>query len=273
MTGVEQVVEQGDARLDDYRRLNDQRFRRRFEGNTTFVAEGFVAVDRLVESGHEVRSVLLAPSRLDRFTHLQVMEANGIPVYVAERDVIADVVGFDLHRGVLASAARRPHPPVDDVVDSAARLAVLEGLNDAENLGAIARAARAFGFDAMVIDPSCTDPYSRRTVRVSMGEVLMLPIARASESAWRSLPATLRSSGVTTWAMTPAPDADDLWSLEAPDRLAVWLGAEGPGLTAATLSAADRRVRIPIRDDVDSLNVGQAAAVTFAAVTRTPDRR
>ena len=269
MTGVEHVVDPDDSRLDDYRRLNDRRFRRRFEGDTTFVAEGFVAVDRLVESGHEVRSVLLAPSRLDRFTHLEVMAASGVPVYVSERDVIADLVGFDLHRGVLASAVRRPHPSVDDVVGSAARLAVLEGLNDAENLGAIARAARAFGFDAIVIDPSCTDPYSRRTVRVSMGEVLMIPIARASESSWRGLAALLGSSGVTSWAMTPATDADDLWSLAVPDRLAVWLGAEGPGLTAATLGAADRLVRIPIRADVDSLNVGQAAAVTFAAVTRS----
>lgn len=267
MTGVEYVVEPGDPRLDDYRQLNDQRFRRRFEGDAMFITEGYVAVDRLVESGHAVRSVLLAPSRLERFTHLDEFAASHVPVYVAERQVIAEVVGFDLHRGVIASAGRRPHPTVEVVVSSARRLAVLEGLNDAENLGAVARAARAFGFDAIVIDPSCTDPYSRRTVRVSMGEVLMLPIARASEAAWRALPALLRSSGVTTWAMTPAPDAEDLWSLEVPDRLAVWLGAEGPGLTAATLSAADRRVRIPIRVDVDSLNVGQAAAVTFARVT------
>jgi len=269
VTGVEQVVDPGDPRLDDYRRLNDQRFRRRFEGDATFIAEGYVAVDRLVESGHPVRSVLLAASRLDRFVHLDALAAAGVPVHVAAPELIAEVVGFDLHRGVLASAERRPHPPVEEVADSAGRLVVLEGLNDAENLGAIARAARAFGFDAMVIDPSCTDPYSRRTVRVSMGEVLLLPIARASEAQWRSLAALLRSRGVTTWAMTPAPDAEDLWRLDVPDRLAVLLGAEGPGLTEATLSAADRRVRIPIRGDVDSLNVGQAAAVTFAAVTRT----
>ena len=96
MTGVEHVVDPDDSRLDDYRRLNDQRFRRRFEGDTTFVAEGFVAVDRLVESGHEVQSVLLAPSRLDRFTHLEVMAASGVPVYVSERDVIADLVGLSL---------------------------------------------------------------------------------------------------------------------------------------------------------------------------------
>lgn len=265
---AEEVVDPADRRLDDYRRLNDQRFRRRFEGDTIFVAEGFVAIDRLVESGHEIRSVLLATSRLDRFAHAATLADADVPVYVADRQVIADVVGFDLHRGVLAAAVRRPHPSVDDVARTARRLAVLEGLNDAENLGAVARAARAFGVDGIVVDPTCTDPYSRRTVRVSMGEVLLLPVARASADEWPDLPSTLRASGMATWAMTPAADADELWAVAVPDRLAVWLGAEGPGLTAAVLSAVDRRVRIPIRGDVDSLNVGQAAAVTFATVTR-----
>ena len=141
-------------------------------------------------------------------------------------------------------------------------------MNDAENLGAIARAARAFGIDAMIIDPTCTDPYSRRTVRVSMGEVLTLPIARAGAGDWPHIAELLRSAGLETWAMTPSPVADDLWTLDPPPRLAAFLGAEGPGLGDATLAGADRRVRIPIRADVDSLNVGQAAAVTFAAITR-----
>lgn len=269
MTDVEPVVDPDDPRLDDYRRLNDQRFRRRFEGDATFITEGFVAIDRLMESRHQVRSVLLSPSRLERFGHLDVLADAGVPVYVADHAVIASVVGFDLHRGVVASAMRRPLPSVESVTTTARRVAVLEGLNDFENLGAIARAARAFGVDAMVIDATCTDPYSRRTVRVSMGEVLLLPIARASVAQWRELPATLRAAGTTSWAMTPEPTADDVWALDAPDRLAVWFGAEGPGLTHATMAALDRRVRIPLRADVDSLNVGQAAAVTFAAVTRS----
>ena len=143
---------------------------------------------------------------------------------------------------------------------------MLEGLNDKENLGAIARAARAFGIDGLLIDPTCTDPYSRRTVRVSMGEVLTLPIARVD--AWSTVTEQLTAAGFESWAMTPAPDSVDLWSVDVPERLAVCLGAEGPGLTRGLLAAADRRVRIPIEPSVDSLNVAQAAAVTFAAITR-----
>jgi tRNA G18 (ribose-2'-O)-methylase SpoU len=119
-----------------------------------------------------------------------------------------------------------------------------------------------------VIDATCTDPYSRRTVRVSMGEVLTLPIARASADDWADLGDRLRARGFESWAMTPSADAQDLWSVDVPARLAVMLGAEGPGLSRTTLEVADRRVRIPIAATVDSLNVAQAAAVTFAAITR-----
>ena len=256
-----------DELLADYRSLNDQGFRRRYEGDEVFIAEGYVAIDRLIESGHRVRSVLLAPSRVDRFAaNAATLEQHGVPVYVAEREVIAEVVGFDLHRGVIACAERRPHPSLDDLLATARRIAVLEGLNDAENLGAIARAARAFGIDGLLIDPTCTDPYSRRTVRVSMGEVLGLPIVRVDR--WTTVTERLRDAGLETWAMTPAPEADGLWSVPVPDRLAVCLGAEGPGLAPALLVGADRRVRIPIAATVDSLNVAQAAAVTFAALTR-----
>lgn len=261
---VEVVTDPADARLDDYRRLDDQRFRRRFEGDELFVAEGLVALARLFESDHEVRSVLLAPSRVERFRELAA--DPGVAVLVAEPDVIAAVVGFDLHRGVLACACRRPAPTVAEVVDGARRLVVLEGLNDAENVGVISRAARAFGMDGVVIDPTCTDPYSRRTVRVSMGEILRLPVARAT--GWPAELAAVRAAGFETWAMTPAAGADDLWSVPIPERVAVLLGAEGPGLSDAALRAADRRVRIPIAADVDSLNVGHAAAITFAALAR-----
>jgi tRNA G18 (ribose-2'-O)-methylase SpoU len=157
---------------------------------------------------------------------------------------------------------------VADLVSTARRLAVLEGLNDNENLGAIARAAKAFGIDGLLLDPTCTDPYSRRTVRVSMGEVLTLPIARATAGDWPAALAGVGAAGFERWAMTPAADAENLWDLEVPDRVAVLLGAEGPGLTRAALAEADRCVRIPIRAEVDSLNVGQAAAVTFSALTR-----
>lgn len=264
------VDDPADHRLDDYRSLNDQAFRRRYEGNELFVAEGYVAIDRLIESEHVIRSVLLAPSRVERFgAHLATLAARGVDVFVADRSVIADVVGFDLHRGVVACAQRRPPLSTGELIEGAGRIAVLEGLNDNENLGAIARAARAFRIDGLLIDPTCTDPYSRRTVRVSMGEVLTLPIARAARDVWPAVLGDLRSAGFDVWAMTPAAAAENLWSVEIPDRVAVLFGAEGPGLTRQALAGADRQVRIPISADVDSLNVGQAAAVTFAAVTRS----
>ena len=257
-----------DPRFDDYRRLNDQVFRRTYEGDEIFIAEGYVAVDRAIESGHPVRSVLLAPSRVERFAHAELLAARGVPVYVAERLVIGEVVGFDLHRGVVAAAERRPPTPIGSLLADARRVAVLEGLNDNENLGAIARAARAFGIDGLLLDPTCTDPYSRRTVRVSMGEVLSLPIARAPDETWPDVITDVATAGLDVWAMTPAHDADDLWTLEVPERVAVMFGAEGPGLSRRALERAPRRVRIPISPTVDSLNVGHAAAVTFAALSR-----
>lgn len=271
--GADPVTTVEDPRLDDYRALNDQAFRRSFEGDELFIAEGFVAVERLIESGHEIRSVLLAPSRVDRFEHRIVeLTTRGTPVHVAAREVIAGAVGFDMHRGVVAAATRRPAATLEAVAATATRLAMLEGLNDAENLGAIARAARALGIDALVLDPTCTDPYSRRSIRVSMGEILMLPVVRVDAVGWPDVFGSLDTVGFESWAMTPATDADDIWQLTPPPRLAVVLGAEGPGLARRSLAAATRRVRIPVSEGVDSLNVGHAAAVAFAAIGR-PDHQ
>lgn len=264
------IDDPADARLDDYRALHDQASRRAVEGDAFFVAEGYVALDRVIDSGHSLRSVLAAPSRVPRLLEAHPELGDGdVPLYVVERPQLADVVGFDLHRGVVATADRRPLVDVATLAAGGARLlAVLEGLNDAENVGVIARAARALGVDAMVLDPTCTDPYTRRTVRVSMGEVLHLPIARATD--WPADLDVLHRNGFETWALTPAADADDIWlaTADPADRVALLLGAEGPGLSAAALAAATRRVRIPIQPAVDSLNVGHAAAIAFAATTR-----
>ena len=146
---------------------------------------------------------------------------------------------------------------------------MLEGLNDPENLGAIARSARAFGIDALVLDPTCIDPYYRRTVRVSMGEILFLPVARATN--WQAALETIRDAGFDMWALTPRPDATDLWTLPVPDRLALLLGAEGPGLSRCRDGRRPRpRSGSRSRPDVDSLNVAAAAAVAFAAIGREP---
>jgi tRNA G18 (ribose-2'-O)-methylase SpoU len=258
------IDDPSDPRLADYVELADPTARRRRERDELFVVEGVTAIERLLGSGHRVRSVLVTPQAHARFAGR--LDRLDVPVYVAPKAVLAATVGFNLHRGAVASAERRPLPSIADAIRTARRVAVLEGLNDAENLGAIARSARALGFDAVVLDPTCIDPYYRRTVRVSMGEVLHLPVARAA--AWPADLAALRTSGFETWALTPDPAATSIWEVPIPPRVAVLLGAEGPGLSAAALATADRQVRIPIGGSVDSLNVGHAAAIAFAALTR-----
>jgi tRNA G18 (ribose-2'-O)-methylase SpoU len=194
-----------------------------------------------------------------------------VPAYEADKWLLSEIIGFRLTRGVLASADRRPPTGLDELLtgpDPAAprRLAVLEALNDAENLGSIARSAVALGVDGLLLDPRCADPLYRRSVRVSMGHVLALPFAVLAD--WPGALDRLHDAGYLTVALTPAADAVDLGSIDprAHPRTAVLLGAEGPGLTAEAQQAAATRARIPMRAGVDSLGVAAAAAVAFATV-------
>lgn len=263
---AERIDDASDSRLVDYRELRSIAARRTIEGDEFFIAEGPVAIERLVTSGHRVRSVVVSERKYERLRHL--LDPLGAPTYIVARDVLHDIVGFDLHRGAIAAADRRPLPTLAELAGDARRLAVLEGLNDPENLGAIARSARAFGIDGLVLDPTCIDPYTRRTVRVSMGEILFLPCCRVAADDWPDALSMLHTASFATWALTPAVDGADIWNLAVPDRLALVLGAEGPGLTRRTMTAASHRVRLPIEPDVDSLNVGAAAAVAFAVAAR-----
>jgi tRNA G18 (ribose-2'-O)-methylase SpoU len=258
------ITDPDDPRLVDYVDLADPAARRRRERDQLFVAEGLLAVRRLLGSAHRVRSILVTPKQRDRVAALP--GADDVTILVADEDVVARTVGFNFHRGVVAAAERLALPSVADVLARSRRIVVLEGLNDPENLGLVARSARAFGLDALLLDPTCIDPYYRRTVRVSMGEVLLLDVARFD--TWPHALEMVHQAGFETWAMTPASEAASIWDTAVPERLAVVLGAEGPGLSQATLDGATRRVRIPISSDVDSLNVSHAAAITFAIVTR-----
>ena len=264
-----------DAVLADYANLTDPAARRHIEADEFFVCEGPQALDRLIASGHMIRSVLLADTKADRvLAELTYPLPATTQVLRVTRDEMRAICGFDLHRGVIAAANRHPARSLNELIDAlpvdGARLVIAEGLNDPENLGAVARSARAFGIDGLVVDPTCIDPYTRRTVRVSMGEILHLPHHRATD--WPHTLDALHAAGWATWALTPAhhgAPADNIWELPIPDRLALVIGAEGPGLAPATIDACTRAVRIPIADDVDSLNVAAAAAVAFAA---TADR-
>jgi len=263
----ERIDDIDDPRLADYRQLKDAVARRRIEGDQLFVAEGPVAIDRMIASGHPIRSVLVLDRKYDRMAEL--LAGVAAPIFVVDDAVLLGVAGFDLHRGAIAAGQRRTPESLDAIATTTKRVAVLEGLNDPENLGAVARSARALGVDALVLDPTCIDPYTRRTVRVSMGEILMLRWCRAADHAWPDdVFDVLHASGFETWAMTPAADSDSIWQLAPPERLAVVLGAEGSGLSHQALDAAIHRVRLPIDPDVDSLNVAAAAAVTFAVVGR-----
>jgi tRNA G18 (ribose-2'-O)-methylase SpoU len=256
-----------DPRLEDYRDLIDIPGRRKLEGDEFFICEGPVAIERLFASGHRIRSALVLEEKAPRLQQLFAEYGTSAPLYTCDRNVMLAVTGFDLHRGVIAAADRKPIPKGTarhNVLAGLDKIAVLEGLNDPENLGAIARSAHALGIQALVLDERCIDPYTRRSVRVSMGEVLHLPTMRFDS------PDDLRNllRDWTVWALTPHPLADNIWTLDVPKRLALMLGEEGPGLHEATMAVANQRVRIPLNDNVDSLNVGNAAAAAFAIVSR-----
>ena len=251
------IDDPSDPRLDDFRNLMDADVRPDRRG--LVIAEGVNVVERLARSPYPVRAVIGVP---DRIAGLRpTLEPLDVPVYSVDKWTLSAVVGFRVTRGVLASADRPPAVGSAALLTRSRRIAVLEGLNDFENLGALFRNAAAFGLDAVLLDPRCADPLYRRSVRVSMGHVLTVPFA-VLDGAWPASLAALRD--FTVLAMTPDPSATPLREVGVPERWTVLLGAEGPGLSAEAMAAADLRVRIPMAEGVDSLNVATAAAVAFA---------
>lgn len=242
-----------DPRLFDFVELRDGR-----SPEGAFIVEGLSPLAELVRSRYPARAVLVSHSKLPRVAPL--LDGVDAPLYVGDMSLLRATVGFNLHRGVVASAQRLPEPDPLSLLAGARRVALLENLNDVENLGNLFRSARAFGVDAVLLDPQTADPLYRRCVRVSMGHVLHVPFARFTH--WPEALDDVRSAGLTVAALTPAPDAADIDDLRA-ERIAWLLGAEGPGLTEEAMAHADVRVRIPIAPEVDSLNVGTAAAIAF----------
>ncbi len=259
-----------DERIADFVRLKDPDLRRERASSNgvagrSFIAEGSKVIRSLLASRYPVRALLLTPLRWEGLRDaLETVEA---PVYVASQEIVNQVSGFPLHRGALASADRLPLPSLGDVCAGARLVVATEGVNDHENLGALFRSAAAFGVDAMVLDPTSCDPLYRRCVRVSMGHALHVPFTR--------LPAgpagieALQALGFEVLALTPAVDATDVRRLGPTERpRAVLLGAEGPGLSATALAAADVRVRIPMVAGIDSLNVTTAGAIVLHELAR-----
>jgi tRNA G18 (ribose-2'-O)-methylase SpoU len=259
------VDDPGDPRVDDYRDLTiADRRPDRPGGRGLVIAEGVVVVRRLIDSPYTVRSLLGVPRRIDELA--DDLAGLPVPAYTTDAATMAAVVGFHLNRGVLAVADRAAPPDLPALLRAARMVAVLEGVGDHENLGALFRNAAALGVDAVLLGPRCSDPLYRRSVRVSMGHVLRVPFAPL-HGPWPASLDVLRAAGLRIVALTPAPDAIPLGSAGlGGERVALLLGAEGPGLTAAAMAAADVRVRIPMASGVDSLNVATAAAVAFYAL-------
>jgi len=284
-----EVDDPDDPRLDLYRDLNDPAGRTRLAADqSVFVVEGRLAVDRLLVSEYTVCSLLVDDHQLIAAHDLvAATRARGAPVFVGSRAVVAGTVGFALHRGVVA-VAKRPSPadPGRLLADAARTrapggapplVAILEGLNDHENIGALFRNAAAFGVRGVLLDPTCADPLYRRSIRVSVGHVLHMPFARLVQ--WPTGLHQVRAAGFVVAALAPRPAAPSgvpavgLADLKAsmsgsdhPLGVALLLGAEGPGLTDTALAASDVVVPIPMADTVDSLNVATAAAVAFHAL-------
>lgn len=257
------IEDSADPRIDDFRDLNSVDRRPDLpSGKGLVIAEGVLVVQRMLTSRFVPRALLGTDRRLGELA--EDLTGASVPFYRASTEVMADAVGFHLNRGVLASASRPPELTVAQVISGARTVVVLEGVNDHENLGSIFRNAAGLAVDAVVFGAGCADPLYRRAVRVSMGHALLVPFARAQ--SWPADLKLLQDNGFRMLAMTPDAAAATLPEV-MPDlqteRVAILVGAEGPGLTEHTMRASDARVRIPMSRGTDSLNVATAAALAF----------
>jgi tRNA G18 (ribose-2'-O)-methylase SpoU len=274
VAGPIEVRDPADPRLADYVSLTDSALRLSMESRDgVFVAEGEKVIRRALAAGFAARSLLVTASRLARLGSL-AQDCAG-PVYVVADDVARALTGYQVHRGALASMARRELPAAAGLLAGARRVVVLEDLVDHGNVGAIFRCAAAFGTDAVILSPRCADPLYRRAVKVSMGAVFAIPYARMPD--WYGGLAQLRAAGFRLLALTPDQSATPIGAALGPgsrpgERVALLLGTEGDGLSSHWRRVADQSVCIPMAPHamaagVDSLNVVAAAAIACHALT------
>ena len=269
MPNIIEITDFHAPELDPYARLTQNQLRNRLEPEKgIFIAESPKVIDRALDAGYKPVSLLMERKQITGPAAGILSRCGDAPVYTADREMLAELTGFELTRGVLC-AFRRPAPrPVEELCKNARRVAVLEGIVDSTNVGAIFRSAAALNMDAVLINPSCCDPLCRRAVRVSMGTVFQVPWAQLGETPadWPGQGlARLRAMGFKTAAMAlsdrSVPIDDE--ALAAEPKLAIVLGTEGDGLAHATIAACDYTVKIPMSHGVDSLNVAAASAVAF----------
>ena len=269
MPVIHEITDLTAPELDIYARLTQAQLRNRLEPEKgVFIAESPKVISRALDAGYEPVSLLMERRQITGPAAEILTRCGDAPVYTADRELLAGLTGFELTRGVLC-AFRRPAPrSAEELCKEARRVAVLEGIVDSTNVGAIFRSAAALNMDAVLINPSCCDPLCRRAVRVSMGTVFQVPWAQLGETPadWPGQGlARLRAMGFKTAAMAlsdrSVPIDDE--ALAAEPKLAIVLGTEGDGLAHATIAACDYTVKIPMSHGVDSLNVAAASAVAF----------
>lgn len=269
MPNIIEITDFHAPELDPYARLTQNQLRNRLEPEKgIFIAESPKVIDRALDAGYKPVSLLMERKQITGPAAGILSRCGDAPVYTADREILAELTGFELTRGVLC-AFHRPAPrPVEELCKNARRVAVLEGIVDSTNVGAIFRSAAALNMDAVLINPSCCDPLCRRAVRVSMGTVFQVPWGQLGETPadWTEKGMDiLHSLGFKTAAMALSDRSvsiDDEQLAKEP-KLAIVLGTEGDGLAADTIASCDYTVKIPMSHGVDSLNVAAASAVAF----------
>lgn len=269
MPNIIEITDFHAPELDPYARLTQNQLRNRLEPEKgIFIAESPKVIDRALDAGYKPVSLLMERKQITGPAAGILSRCGDAPVYTADRELLAELTGFELTRGVLC-AFHRPAPrPVEELCKNARRVAVLEGIVDSTNVGAIFRSAAALNMDAVLINPSCCDPLCRRAVRVSMGTVFQMPWGQLGETPadWPEKGMDiLHSLGFKTAAMALSDRSvsiDDEQLAKEP-KLAIVLGTEGDGLAAGTIASCDYTVKIPMSHGVDSLNVAAASAVAF----------
>lgn len=260
------VTDIADPVLDPYARLTEHQLKsRKNPENAVFIAESKTVVTLALDAGYTPVSLLIEQSQLHGASHdlvERLLAADpALPIYTADNALLSTLTGFALCCGVIGVFRRPTLPTVEEVCAKAHRIAVLEDIMDATNVGAIFRSAAGLGMDAVLVTSRCSDPLLRRSARVSMGTVFQIPWTVMGET-WLD---TLHQMGYVTAAMALSHDTlsiDDP-RLKAAEKLAILLGTEGTGLRAETIAQSDYTVKIPMYHDVDSLNVAAASAVAF----------
>ncbi len=273
VANVREITDFSAPELDVYARLTENQLVNRAEPEKgMFIAESPLVIGRALDAGYTPVSFLMEPKDVETRGKALLERCGDIPVYVAELDVLTQLTGFHLTRGMLCAMYRKPLPTVERLCQNARRIAVLEDVMNPTNIGAIIRSAAALHMDALVLTSPCSDPLYRRAIRVSMGNVFQIPWTYFPKGAdWTN---QLHQLGFKTVAMALKEDSLDIYDprLQQEDKLAVVLGTEGDGLAAETIAHCDYTVRIPMSHGVDSLNVAAASAVAFYQLGLLHDR-